>query len=179
MQGACAWSLGVCRTGPEQGAKKWLGVRASRGTAQESVATKACEQGCVAISSMFASVMTWDGEWAGSRWDPPLPLMTHLSSLPTLPPRIPTKSSPWTGLTPPSSSSLAPIAHLSPNSNLRPHYLQRRHHNPETSSVSPLNQLSPKWLLPPNRPLALRSSLNRPSKHTSQSVHGKGKESWP
>lgn len=89
MQGACAWSLGVCRTGPEQREpRSGLGLEASRGTAQGLWPPKHVSRGMWPSARCFASVMTWDGEWAGSRWDPPLPLMTHLSSLPTLPPRI-------------------------------------------------------------------------------------------
>ena len=122
-----------------EGAKQWLGVGGEQGHCPASVATEAREQGCVAISLVFC-ISHYVG-WRLGR--DPLGSSTAFDDSLTYPPFLPcplvsTKSSPWTGLTPPSPSSLAPVAHLSPNSNL-------------STSLSPAQaftpQLRPKFCL--------------------------------
>lgn len=102
-----------------EGTKQWLGVGGKQGHCPGSVSTEACEQGCVAISSVFC-ISHYVG-WRVGR--DPLGSSTAFDDSLTYPPFLPcplvsTKSSPWTGLTRPFPSSLAPVAHLSPNSNL-------------------------------------------------------------
>ena len=139
MQGTCTWSLGVCGPGAEQREpSSGLGLEASRGTAQHLWPPKHVSRG-VAISLVFC-ISHYVG-WRVGR--DPLGSSTAFDDSLTYPPFLPcplvsTKSSPWTGLTPPSPSSLAPVAHLSPNSNL-------------STSLSPAQaftpQLRPKFCL--------------------------------
>lgn len=86
MQDTCAWSLGGCRPGPEQKEpSSGLELEASGGTAQGLCPPKHVSRGVWPSARCFASVTTWDGEWAGTRWDPPPPLMTHSPILPSYP----------------------------------------------------------------------------------------------
>ena len=58
MQGACAWSPGVCRPGPEQGEpRSGLGLAVSRDTAQGLWPPKHVSRGVWPSARHFASVM--------------------------------------------------------------------------------------------------------------------------
>lgn len=138
-----------------EGAKKWLRVGGEQGHCPGSVATEACEPERVAISSVFC--ISHDVGWRVGRDS--LGSSTALDDSPVLPflpcPLISTKSSPWTGLTPPSPSSLAPVAHLSPNSNL-------------STSLSPTPAFTPQLRAKLSEPTVSKvaPASNQASRHT-------------